>query len=975
MPVQYNPDGSMRYVEQPQEQQRPDIVVPQNRMPLAATQPAAQQQQQIPPQRQQEPPERPPIDMSPLGRPPIDDTMLEEHTALQNVAGGYLSGVFNKSLPASGAVHIESWLDLPTRAIVTDENGDFVAPWKWQLKTPSEYVGVPADMWETWTPQQRRNALSKKTDAETAKTTGANTESISYVMGQFAGMLTDPAIVTPVAAGTALTTRMATGAAVGAADLGLYESAHEGGVTAGGVFLGASLGGAIGAFTRIKPSIGHKDPKVRERAATKIAALGESINRKVDTGKFNMEQALTASMKEFKLDQNGLSALMENAGHWSTRYKTHPRGERGIIDALIEPVSVRIKEISEPLWMNMNNTFRKIMDKNRVYEGMVDSFVRKTYPKLHRMDAKIATDLKKALLIGKKSRFDAAMANAAKINPKIVKDYADYDLAMKDMWKMLKDVRKHKSTTLGKQAEVYLHRAVKDVKAMHKWIEATWGKAEVDRLSKIVKKEYPDGASDAQLGKIYRDFVSGFYDAKGMKVTPKGSKYRRITEEDFDKYPELVDMFHDPLRATHSYIKETVDDFYKKKFFGGKIVEKFGDEVGDPKMWEMLAKDYKIGSGTKELEELKNIFNAVFIQGSKTPHKVIRDFKQLTYAGLLGNPISAVTQVGDIFIAAAKYGPITTMQGLFKTVLGRGMSPKEMGLMETMLEEFVGTGIPHKVLTSTLNWGGFRSVDQLGKAVNMTSAVVKAQKMAKTSKGILALRNKWGKAFGDDFDNLIKDLRTFKPKAPKSQMSEHVKALAFAELADIQPITVMEMPMKYLTVPNGRIWYMLKTFQLKFFNVLRQHFWYELKRGNPTAAIKSGAALMGMYTLGGVSTDAMKNAMLGKDFYADDAFWDHMVRGMAAPLGLDRYSTTKLLSSSDPVPKFIENILPPVGFYSPQVATAFKFSDKLVKGEGIHIEDMSIDRWINQIPVLGKLVYNWGGNNDDWNYKRWGEKT
>ena len=128
MPVQHNPDGSMRYVEQLQEEQRPDIVVPQNRIP-----PATAPMQQQTPQPRETAPERPPIDMSPLGRPPIDDTMLEKHTTLQNVAGGYLSGVFNKSLPASGAVHIESWLDLPSRAIVTDENGDFVAPWKLSL--------------------------------------------------------------------------------------------------------------------------------------------------------------------------------------------------------------------------------------------------------------------------------------------------------------------------------------------------------------------------------------------------------------------------------------------------------------------------------------------------------------------------------------------------------------------------------------------------------------------------------------------------------------------------------------------------------------------------------------------------------------------------------------------------------------------------------------------------------------------------
>lgn len=62
----------------------------------------------------------------------------------------------------------------------------------------------------------------------------------------------------------------------------------------------------------------------------------------------------------------------------------------------------------------------------------------------------------------------------------------------------------------------------------------------------------------------------------------------------------------------------------------------------------------------------------------------------------------------------------------------------------------------------------------------------------------------------------------------------------FNELAEIQPITLSEMPERYLKHPNGRIMYALKSFTLKQIDVLRKNIVQEWNKGNKIKAVKAG---------------------------------------------------------------------------------------------------------------------------------------
>ena len=51
------------------------------------------------------------------------------------------------------------------------------------------------------------------------------------------------------------------------------------------------------------------------------------------------------------------------------------------------------------------------------------------------------------------------------------------------------------------------------------------------------------------------------------------------------------------------------------------------------------------------------------------------------------------------------------------------------------------------------------------------------------------------------------------------KITDNTKLVLFNKLLDFQPVAKSEMPQVYLENPNGRIFYMLKSFTLKQFDI------------------------------------------------------------------------------------------------------------------------------------------------------------
>ena len=141
---------------------------------------------------------------------------------------------------------------------------------------------------------------------------------------------------------------------------------------------------------------------------------------------------------------------------------------------------------------------------------------------------------------------------------------------------------------------------------------------------------------------------------------------------------------------------------------------------------------------------------------------------------------------------------------------------------------------------------------------------VRGPTSAKTSKAFKASEafdEKWGPVMGEQ----LGELRAAIDKGDLS--NEHVKLMLWHELADIQPISLTEMPQKYLQLENGRLFYSLKSFALKQMDIMRREVYNEWQRGNQYEASKnlmSYAAITGGAT---AMTNEMRNAIftLGAD--------------------------------------------------------------------------------------------------------------
>tara|TARA_R110002153_G_C13217369_1_gene488484 strand:- start:219 stop:1106 length:888 start_codon:yes stop_codon:yes gene_type:complete len=255
-----------------------------------------------------------------------------------------------------------------------------------------------------------------------------------------------------------------------------------------------------------------------------------------------------------------------------------------------------------------------------------------------------------------------------------------------------------------------------------------------------------------------------------------------------------------------------------------------------------------------------------------------------------------------------------------------------------------------RFLDKMMKLSGFKATDRLGKETLMNASLRKARQMAKSNKGVAKLREKYGKIYGDEFDGLVADLKA-------GDMTENIKFYAFNELADVQPIILSEMPEAYLNSPNGRILYMLKSFTLKQWDIVRREIVGEWNKGNKLTAVKKATVMAGYLTVANTSTGVIKDMMRGKEVKPED-LPDRSMWALLGVFGLNKYTSDKFFAKGDVKGGLVNMIVPA----TPIIDAAFKLGTELPK------EDPALESTLNAIPLVGPLVYNWfGGGAEKYN--------
>lgn len=604
------------------------------------------------------------------------------------------------------------------------------------------------------------------------------------------------------------------------------------------------------------------------------------------------------------------------------------------IDKIFGSISTRIGNISPAL----KNRLRKLdMDSHaNTHQRLTETAgFKNIYKQLENTDRRT---LKGMLLNGD---YKAASELIARANPE---GTVELNKVVTLLSNMHKELQKAGYNDIG-FVENYFPRVVKDVEGLM----ASLGKEKKSYINSALEKRAEQlKVSVSNLPQVEREkIINNILRGYSPKITNTGMSF--VKGRTLDRLDDrLLDFYADPLESLHSYIRSTTHNIERRKFFGqygknmgetidteasvGSLVDSLGDDLTDA-----------------QLTNLKDMLNARFVKGEQGAHATVQAFRNIGYGTTLGNPYSALTQIGDLGLSAYAHG----LRNTFASILGkRNITMQELGLDDILAEEFANEKVMAKALHHVFTISGFRHIDRLGKNVNLNAAYRKATSLSKSEKGIAKLREKYGGAFGSEFNGLVDDLRA-------GNMTENVKLYLWNELADVQPISLSEMPQKYLESPNGRILYSLKTFTLKQMDMLRRDIGQQWKKGNKKEAVRNLVAYSLLVPGANVTVDMAKDFLRGREVSATDLD-DRIVANIFKTFGASDYIMEKHFGKGKIATGIEQMVLPPIQWID-SVGTDLM---NLVEGR-------PSTETVKELPLIGQFWHNFfGGGLEEWNEKQ-----
>jgi hypothetical protein len=566
-------------------------------------------------------------------------------------------------------------------------------------------------------------------------------------------------------------------------------------------------------------------------------------------------------------------------------------------------------KIAQPLteiFDKMKGQDLKIVSRN-LYNGDFDNAL--TVMKRYSVDSDSAFESTRELLktIHTRMKDEAGYTDIGEIEnyfPRLVKSYDDF----------LKSINKEQQTKL--------QRALK-VKAKELGLKSAKDVPEEDRINiinQIMRGRNP----------IVADNRLGF------------TKGRAVAQID-DK---LIEQYQDPKTALNSYIMKAVSDIHKRKFLGR------GSNVTDEGV-RRVNLDKSVGSYVEEAikrgelaeadsDRLADLVSARFGLGEQSAGQVSGTLRNIGYMTTLGNPFSALTQIGDLGMSVYMNGMKNTIAGMLgkKTI-----TLEDIGINNIVAQELATVGKTAKLLDKTLGAVGFKALDRLGKTTFINSAYKRFANLAKSDKGIAEIRKKYGGMLGEEFKSTITDLRA-------GNVTDNVKLMLYNELAGVQPINLSQVPLAYLNNPNGRIFYSLKTFAIKQLDVMRRDIVQEFKSGNQKKAAENLVAYMTIIPMMGATVDETKDFLRGQGMSAED-MPDNYIENLFKVFGGSQYVMDKYVSKGQVGSALGETIAPPLDWINAIGEDVWK----TMNGEFVGEESKAL----RELPVIGDVWYNFFG--------------
>jgi hypothetical protein len=692
---------------------------------------------------------------------------------------------------------------------------------------------------------------------------------------------------------------------------------------------------------------GDMASELGQRAAGALSAKGINIEPLIEGGKFVAEKSkmgaesiLEASKKPLDIVSKGVDVYRKSQA-------------ARMVDDFIRPLNDRVRAYNERIGQTLVSFEHEHMKRYHDFYKMAQAPL-ETFSRIKKESKEEYNELHKAIL---RKDFDSAKA--------IFLKYGD-ELQWQSIGSTLRKIYEEsaqRGSGIG-HIEEYFPRFIKDFKGLGKRLGHDVPDSQWDKAVQDAEKKKGEELTSEELGAIFEDLIRSkeFRTAEVQKPSfLKGRKVEEVTDE-------TAEFYADPIEAMGLYLNQMADNITRMDYLGAMydvVQAGEGDAIYTPKeisegegkpakktrrlgaFGRAIQEEVEAGRMDEEqLSEIQRLLGARF-QRKAPMHGLARGAKTLTHLLFLGSPTTAITQLGDYAYSFYRNGinqtlrafgkPEWTLEDVYQIGNEIGFEFSEKAQVPKKLQKMLD-----KVMTLT----GMRAMDSKAKATFLTGTANKWKKMlnGRDSKAKFELIDKIQKQQG--FTQASSTIAALK----SGKKTEGVAEMLLYELGDIAPITQSDMPMMYIQHPNGRMFYALKSYTLKQFNLARKDIFKKLASGD-RAEVKEGFKnmiyLSSSLALANIPADIIKDFITGGDIELDDLHIDALWR----LLGLNSY--TNVIIKREGVGSAIQNLTfntPMVQFVNDLGRDVFQFAPPLISKDS---------RTTKYIPVIGKLLHEW----------------
>lgn len=682
-----------------------------------------------------------------------------------------------------------------------------------------------------------------------------------------------------------------------------------------------------------------------ERGIDRDSTVDDIVNvirKERDLGKFTPRELIeiapvaeleTASdqfvedVQEIKVDSYGLQSgsLLGGLGDFFRDFGVG-------VERLLTPISTRVRNIDKRLFMRLRKFEFNVKTQNIADNQQIRPFLLS----LQKLDNETFLALDFAL---KNGQFDIVDEIAA--NNNIVEEVS----AVKEVLDDIFDRAKSAGVDVEYRAD-FFPRRVNDVEGLIDHFKGSEFWNVIQEAIRARETKADRTLTNEERIVVINNLMRGFK-VEGVSLAQKGVFKERTIEE---ITPQINQFYETSDQALINYISIANDAIETSKLFG-KAVDINGEKDLSGSIGAFVNELSDAGRiTTRQASTLKEVLNARFNEGRMG--WITSAVRDLSYIDVMGSPLNALTQVGDLAPSMYNAGVVNALQTLPSSFRETGQinNIQDLGI-DTIYEEFRNGSMTSKGVTKVFELTGLSKIDRVGKLTLVNSTLKKAKSRAQA--GDAKLLAELEIMFEGDAQRVMNDLA-------EGRMNDDVKFYAFNTLLDFQPVAKSEMPEYYLRTGNLRILYMLKTFTVRQLDIYRREVISNLNTAARTGDAKlAGKAMVnfvrlaGFWIVMGSSADYLKDllrSLFGGSEVEEPE--DYVVDNMLKAFGFSRYQLN-MVAKKGVTEVAGDMFLPPDKFFT-NVQKDFK---KLNKGE------LTLDnsKSIRSIPIGGELYYFWFG--------------